>query len=224
VRVFARRHGHAHPRSGPCKCPEDLFWSQPTEVYRLAPHFDLDGTSNRPVTIQLPDLDVLAAQAKPSLGVGLAKPSNYINFSVDSSGKPSKLPPLGFPEICMFAIPLITIVATFLFSLFLPVVTLLFGLFFLLKLKFCIPPEVSVSAAITAEFKLDATVAEEAAAAAIVNPAIKARFPDLAATLEAKYSPIANGNMEYELERATDPATSPTVTASLVWETEVPHV
>src|SRR5262249_37453755 len=146
------------------------------EAYKLAPHFDLIGTSNRPVTIQLPDLDELAAQAKPSLGAALAKPSNYPSFTVDKDGKPHKAGPMGVPEICMFAIPLITIVATFLFQLFLPIVTLLFGLFFLLKLKFCIPPEISVSSGITAEFKLDMSASDEAAIATKVNTAIDARF------------------------------------------------
>ena len=62
------------------------------------------------------------------------------------------------PEICSFSIPLITIVATFVFELFLPIVTLLFGLLFMLKLKFCILPEVSLAAGVTAEIALDAAV------------------------------------------------------------------
>jgi len=47
-------------------------------------------------------------------------------------------------------------VATFVFKLFLPVVTLLFGLFFLLKLKFCIPPSIQLDAGVAAE--LNATL------------------------------------------------------------------
>jgi hypothetical protein len=54
-------------------------------------------------------------------------------------------------QICSFSIPLITIVATFVFKLFLPVVMLLFGLFFMLKLKFCIPPSIQLSAGLAAD-------------------------------------------------------------------------
>ena len=53
----------------------------------------------------------------------------------------------GRSQICSFSIPLITIVATFVFKLFLPVVMFLFGLLFLLKLKFCIPLSVECRAA-----------------------------------------------------------------------------
>ncbi len=47
-------------------------------------------------------------------------------------------------QICSFSIPLITIVATFVFKLFLPIVMLVFELWFLLRLKFCIPPSIEV--------------------------------------------------------------------------------
>jgi hypothetical protein len=54
-------------------------------------------------------------------------------------------------EICFFAIPLFTIVAMFLFKLFLPIVMLVFGLFWMLKLKFCIPPSIDLELELTAE-------------------------------------------------------------------------
>ena len=47
--------------------PARSTWSEPTEPYRLAPHFDLEGTRNRPVTVQLPDLDELQADASGSV-------------------------------------------------------------------------------------------------------------------------------------------------------------
>ena len=61
----------------------------------------------------------------------------------------AKFPPGGSTgprQICTFAIPLITIVATFVFKLFLPVVILIFQLWFMLLLKFCIPPEANLDA------------------------------------------------------------------------------
>ena len=64
IRCFVRRHKPACPRgrSGPqCHCP--ITWSDPTESYMLASHFDLQGTANRPVTVQLPDLNALQSDA-----------------------------------------------------------------------------------------------------------------------------------------------------------------
>ena len=54
-------------------------------------------------------------------------------------------------QICSFAIPLITIVAFFVFSLFLPIVVFVFQLWFLLTLRFCIPPDVNVGGGFDAE-------------------------------------------------------------------------
>jgi len=74
-----------------------------------------------------------------------------MNFQIDD-GKASGGGIGGF-QICFFSIPLITIIAMFVLQLFLPIVVFLFGLFFLLALKFCIPPSLSASAGLTA--KLD---------------------------------------------------------------------
>ena len=64
IRCFVRRHDPRCPRTGERNdCKGELVWSEPTEIYRIASHFDLDGTSNRPVTIQLPDIPALTAQA-----------------------------------------------------------------------------------------------------------------------------------------------------------------
>ena len=41
--------------------------------------------------------------------------------------------------------------ATFVLKLFLPIVTFVFGLFWLLKLKFCLPPSVQLETALAAE-------------------------------------------------------------------------
>ena len=68
-------------------------------------------------------------------------------------GKP--LPGLpGGAAICHISIPLITIVAMFVLNIFLPIVVLLFQLWFLLAFRFCIPPSISVNADIDAAAKI----------------------------------------------------------------------
>ena len=145
IRCFTRRHKPACPRTGPqCHCP--IVWSDPTESYLLASHFDLQGTANRPVTVQLPDLTALQSDA---MTLPLGSTGGVIMKSPQSLMPTAKFPPGGSPgpgETCTFAIPLITIVATFVFKLFLPVVILIFQLWFMLLLKFCIPPEANLDA------------------------------------------------------------------------------
>jgi hypothetical protein len=169
IRCFVRRHKTACTRTGPqCHCP--VVWSDPTESYQIAPHFDLQGTANRPVTVQMPDLNQLKSAAlsgPPTGGLNLKAPQS---LNVSASG----FPPggsTGGAEICSFAIPLLTIVATFVFKLFLPIVVLAFQLWFLLALKFCIPPEVSVQAGL--------------AAALAVTPPTAAGWASLSASLQA---------------------------------------
>lgn len=155
IRCFVRRFKH-EPATPNC-CGE-IVWSLPTEVYQLAPHFDLVGTSNRPVSMQLPDLSALEAQAATLPPNQLAPfrmvspPSSNLEVTADQDGKITDHGTSS--QICSFSIPLITIVATFVFKLFLPVVTLLFGLFFMLKLKFCIPPSIQLSAGLAADLNL----------------------------------------------------------------------
>jgi hypothetical protein len=163
IRCFVRRHDPRCPRRlEKPDCRGEIVWSEPTEMYKLAPHFDLDGTSNRPITIQLPDIPALsaAAAALPPKGPERARAAPVKMVTPAGSALPVKVQggvpqpgTPGGPGFCHFSIPLITIVATFVFKLFLPIVVLLFGLFALLKLRFCIPPEISISAGVTAELK-----------------------------------------------------------------------
>jgi hypothetical protein len=145
IRCFVRRHKAACPLTGPqCHCP--ITWSDPAESYRIAPHFDLRGTANRPVTMQLPDLDALQSDALTlppgsTGGVIMKAPQRLMPTATFPPGGSR-----GGAEICTFSIPLITIVATFVFNLFLPIVILIFQLWFMLLLKFCIPPEVQPDA------------------------------------------------------------------------------
>ena len=126
-------------------CPGPLVWSAPSEPYRLASFHDPDGCSQRPVEIRLPDFAQLeASTAVPSVKMSFPARSSF-RFDDDM-----QMPPTGQvdekPDVCFYALPLITIVAMFLLKLFLPVITLTFGLFFMLKLKFCIPPSLDLEA------------------------------------------------------------------------------
>jgi hypothetical protein len=224
IRCYVRRDLTSRDRDQPCRCADKTFWSPPTAPYKLASHFDLTGTSNKPVTIQLPDLQTLAAQAKPSLGVAFAKPDKYLSFASGSDGKPQNIGRSSGFQICSFALPLITIVATFLLELFLPVVTILFQLWWMLALKFCIPPEITVAGGVNAEIALDASLSFEASIEANVDASINANFgAEAEAGLAAQYAPIALANMEVKLKQASDPATAPSPTAQLDFEPEVAH-
>ncbi len=248
VRCWTLRHLTPHDPDQPCPCPDRYFWSLPSRPYRLAAHFDLTGTSHQPVTIQMPDLNALAAQATPTLGLGVAKPPGSLMLASSTDGTPKKKGRSTGFEICFLPIPLITIVAMFVFELFLPVVMFLFQLWWMLALKFCIPPEISVSAGISAEIGLggsigisaDASVnaTVEASIAADVTASIQAEFdPDTANALLATYSPIALANMEIgaaaaqaalDAQAAGKPAPpaaaqAPSVAADVSFEPEVVH-
>lgn len=152
VRCFVRRKKPGRP-----DCPGGYVWSQPAELYQIAPAADLDGTSHKPVTITLPDLKELEAQAAAmpvGEGIGLrmvAPPDSTLNPDPNDSTKGSRG---SLPQICSFSIPLITIIATFVLKLFLPVVVFAFGLWFLLKLKFCILPSFEMEAGLAAELSV----------------------------------------------------------------------
>lgn len=149
IRCFVRRHDAATPRPGKTPdCCGEVVWSLPTEPFRIAATFDTLGTANRPITIKMPDLRELAAQvaARPR---GALSPVKFI--------QPQHLKPkaqdgaasggdMGGNAICFFSIPLITIIALFVLNLFLPIVVFIFNLWFLLILRFCIPPQVKFGA------------------------------------------------------------------------------
>jgi hypothetical protein len=232
VRCWVRRHKVPHDPDQPCPCPDGIFWSLPTRPYKLASHFDLTGTSHQPVTIQLPDLNELAAQARPTLGVGFAKPVGSLMITGDENGTPKSPGQSSKFETCFFPIPLITIVATFVFQMFLPVIMFIFQLWWMLALKFCIPPEFAVDASITAEIgasgdigispdlNVDAAIESniDAAVAADLSAAIGASG---AADLLADYSPIAFANAEIAAAAAATKGMP--LVGNLDYETEVVH-
>lgn len=154
IRCYVRRHKADCPRrEDKPDCPGQLFWSEPTESFRLASHNDLIGTSQRAVTIQMPNFQELAAQVA-ALPLNKFSPVKFVHpqsMIFDVNDGKAEGGSIGFPQICFFSIPLITIIAYFVLSLFLPIVVFLFGLFFLLLLKFCILPSVSIDAGLSAE-------------------------------------------------------------------------
>ncbi len=151
IQCFVRKdppRGHEH-------CPPQIWWSDETRPYRLAAFFDPEGTKNRSVRVKLPDLRSLAARAGGANGGGVEferPPRSALQF-----GPAGKTPTTGTTnntstEICTFAIELPTIVAMFLFSLFLPIVVFIFQLWWLLLLRFCWPPKAEVIVALQAFF------------------------------------------------------------------------
>ena len=137
VRCLARRPG------APEGCPPRVSWSDPTVNYRLAPFFDPEGTKNHAVSITMPDFRAVAARAGRPPGPGgvtiTSPPGSQMSFDPDN-GSPSGGSVGGdTSRVCTFALELFMIVAFFLFSLFLPVVVLLFQLWWLLALRFCLP-------------------------------------------------------------------------------------
>ncbi len=137
------------PRPGHEHCPPMYDVSEPTRSFRLAAPYDPDGTSNRTVSISAPDLRRLAARAGRRQGPGgvrITTPPGSGLSKIDVS----KLPGVGLGSgaggsICTFAFELFFIVSLFVFLLFLPIVVLAFQLWWLLALRFCIPPGLSFS-------------------------------------------------------------------------------
>jgi hypothetical protein len=157
VRCFVtrRRTECTQPR-GFAACKGQRVWSLAAEPFRLASPMDAVGCANRPITLRMPDLNELLAQA-------VAQPKGRLsNVRVVhrqqiapkvKDGKPQPGGP-GGAAICHLSIPLITIVAMFVLNIFLPIVVLLFQLWFLLALRFCIPPSISLGGKLSAAAKI----------------------------------------------------------------------
>ncbi|MFJ9643405.1 hypothetical protein ACWEPM_15130 [Streptomyces sp. NPDC004244] len=160
LRCFVRRTpapGHEH-------CPPQVSWSEPTEPFRLAPFYDPEGTKNRRTSITLPDLRALAARAGAPPGPGgvaiTSPPGSQLSFD-PGGGTPSGGSVGGtVPRICTFALELFMIVAFFLFSMFLPIVVFLFQLWWLLALRFCLPPSAAAIATLKAHFDAGLTLSQ----------------------------------------------------------------
>lgn len=138
IRCFVRRR---HPECPPDSVGGDVFWSAATTAFQLAAHFDLQGTSNRPTTIEMPDMKELEAAAGAERCQGSLKflfpAGTAFNFDVNlTTGVPTlaglAVPP-SLPSMS-FSIPVVTLVANFVLRLFLPVVMLLFNAWWMLSL------------------------------------------------------------------------------------------
>jgi hypothetical protein len=141
------------PRTG---CPPFVTISGRSEPFRLAAFFDPAGTANRRIHVRLPDFAALAARAgdAPSGGgVAFERPAGS-QLPAGPLGKipgPASGTPSGdSAETCGYAIELITIVAAFVLSLFLPIVVFAFQLWWMLLLKFCWPTSADADAVLAA--------------------------------------------------------------------------
>lgn len=153
VRCFVREHHTCPSKIGKTPdCNGPLTWSRASEAFRFAAAFDVLGAANRPITIKMPDLRELAAQAatRPR---GKLSPVRFVQpqqMSPKISGSTLKSGAMSGEAICSFSIPLITIVALFVLNIFLPIVVFIFNLWFLLVFRFCIPPSIKFSANVDA--------------------------------------------------------------------------
>ncbi len=162
IRCFVRRHKAGCPRTAtPGDCSGELVWSTASECYRLASPYDLDGTSNRPVNIRLPDLDALREQAEragPGGTIGArfsVPPGSALMMKTDEMNIPDKIGGSGRgDQVCFFAIPLITLVALFVLNIFLPILLFVFQLWWMLRLKLCIPPSIDFSIDLAVELDI----------------------------------------------------------------------
>jgi hypothetical protein len=163
IRCFVRRHREGCPkRLTRGDCSGELVWSLPTEEYRLAAQaMALPPGEGAPVKMVFPE-------------------GSSLQFRMQDGSATSGS--LGMAQICSFSIPLITIVATFVLKLFLPIVVFVFGLFWMLRLKFCIPPSISFDAGIDAELRtlgslgVDLDVGLDVAVAGQLNLDLRADF------------------------------------------------
>jgi hypothetical protein len=219
IRCYVRRHDPDEPKNAVAQdCCGELTWSRPTERYQLASHFDLTGTANTPVTVQLPDIPKLKAQAAAlPIGKGaslkmVAPEGSSMKMKSQTEGS------LGGAQICSMSIPLVTIVAQFVFNIFLPIVVMIFQLYALLRLKFCIPPSLSLNLAEMDSLNVALhgadTVDANVSAAAAVKVSLSASLgSDAAADAAlAEYTPSAFADTVRAMSR---PAASTRVTAEI---------
>ncbi|MGC5075662.1 hypothetical protein [Agrococcus sp. DT81.2] len=186
-------------------CPPLTWVSAPTEPFRLADPMDPAGTKNRTVTITLPDFRRLAARAGEKQGPGgvriVTPPDSQMKFNpFDGVPKPGQGRIGAGAAVCTFAIELFFIVAFFLFLMFLPIVVLLFQLWWMLALRFCIPPRVGFAA--VADFLATGKVMADVGA----DPSLAAEL-NIALGLDLTEVPPVPGNKDWatELASAKDP-------------------
>ena len=198
------------PKPGHEHCPPTVFRSTPSEAFRLASPMDPQGTSKRTTSITLPDLRRLAARAGQPMGAGgvqIATPPNsqlVINpfKGIPGSGTGAVGPGGG---VCTFALELFFLVAFFLFLMFLPIVVFAFQLWWMLALRFCIPPGASLN--IVTQFFAHAHVLADVKADATVSAAFDLQF----GTESSQLADHTDG-WSTQLEKAKDRSGNPIFT------------
>ncbi len=116
------------------------------------------------------------------------------------------------------------------FQLFLPIVMIVFQLWWMLALKFCIPPEIGLAAGITAELDIEAeppqldidikASVDLALANSLKDPLTGlSTNPDLETGLKNGVSPIAIANLQVANQRAAA-GRGPSVTSGIVFGSE----
>lgn len=155
---FARKPpppGHEH-------CPPKFSWSDPTRPYRLASFYDPAGTKNRRVSITMPDFRALAARAGEPQGPGgveiIQPPGSQLKFDSNNGNPQNGSVGGNTTQRCTYALEILMIVAMFVFSLFLPIVVLLFQLWWLLLLRFCWPPNQAALQILNAHLNTGGTI------------------------------------------------------------------
>ena len=124
-------------------CPPDLVWSETySQVFRIAPWYESGPAA--PVQVALPDVSDpgFLRKLKPDVAFSVPEPVfnllNRLNLADLQDGKkPSSGPGIGLGWICGFNIPIITLCAFIVLSIFLSLLHILF--FWLPFVKICIP-------------------------------------------------------------------------------------
>jgi hypothetical protein len=126
-------------------CPPELVWSDPSEPFRIVPWYEAGGP---PVRVQLPEAR-LSDMARLKPNVAFEVPASVQDLLAGMKiKKPLDVQPgnlkLGVAWICGFSIPLITLCAFIVLSIFLMLLNIVF--WWLPFIKICIPiPRISAS-------------------------------------------------------------------------------
>jgi hypothetical protein len=142
LRCFVRRHDCRCPRRTDRRdCHGEVVWSEVSEPFQLASPSDPIGNGQRKVTVELPNVKELQTRARGGrvpVGVRLVSPPGSGMKFPHTNGIPSGGGSFGDPDNCFFAIPLITLVATFVLGIFMTIVMFVFQAWWMLKLRFCL--------------------------------------------------------------------------------------
>jgi hypothetical protein len=108
----------------------------------------------------MPDLRAVAARAGQPAGQGgvaiTTPPSSRFSFNPNNGSPKEPVDVTGTAaQTCTYALEIFMIVAMFVFGLFLPIVVFLFQLWWLLALRFCLPPQATALQALSAHFVTD---------------------------------------------------------------------